>query len=226
VTDALTGPDTVVVVPILRRHHRVRPVAESIRASCDARVLFVVTPGDVDVIREVEAVEHLAEYLTVPWVPVGDYARKINAGIRASTEPLIFMGADDLEFEPGWLDKAKARLGPGIGVVGTNDLGNPRVLAGEHATHSLITRVYVDTHGTIDGPGDALYEGYPHEYCDDELVGTAKARGAWAYAADAIVRHRHPNWDTTVPMDALYAGQGRRMAAGRGLFQRRRLRWT
>ena len=32
-------------------------------------------------------------------------------------EPLIFQGADDLRFYPGWLEAAKAKLAPGIGVV-------------------------------------------------------------------------------------------------------------
>lgn len=218
--------DTVVLVPILARAHRVAPVYDSARSTCDARILFCVTPTDRQVIAAVNALPDAGEYLEVPFHPHGDYARKINAGIRATTEPLIFMGADDLEFQPDWLDHAKAKLGPGIGVVGTNDLGSPRVIAGEHSTHSLVTREYVMTQGTIDGPGTALYEGYPHEYCDDELVGTARMRGAWAHAGDSLVRHRHPNWDASIPMDPMYAGQQRRMMAGRRVYQTRRRRWT
>ena len=33
----------------------------------------------------------------------GDYAAKINEGYRRSTEPLIFLGAIDIRFTPGWL---------------------------------------------------------------------------------------------------------------------------
>lgn len=218
--------DTVVLVPILQRAHRVAPVVDSIRASCDARILFCVTPNDRQVKAAIEAVGDIAEYLEVRWHPVGDYARKINAGIKATTEPLIFSGADDLEFEPGWLEAAKAELRPGIGVVGTNDLGSPRVMRGEHATHFLITREYVEQFGTIDGPGQAMAECYPHEYVDDEMVGTARLRGAWAFAAESRVRHRHPNWDASVPMDDLYAGQQRRMIAGRRTYVNRRRRWA
>lgn len=218
--------DTVVLVPILKRAHRVAPVAQSIRDSCDARILFCCTVDDHAVIDAVSALSSLAEFITLPWHPIGDYARKVNTGVRVTTEPLIFMGADDLEFQPGWLDEAKAQLGPGIGVVGTNDLGNPRVTAGNHATHSLITRAYIDEHGTIDGPGQALYEGYYHEYVDDELIGTARLRGAFAMALDSQVRHRHPNWDASVPVDAMYAGQQRRMRASRRLFATRSRQWT
>jgi hypothetical protein len=156
--------------------------------------------------------------------PVGDYARKINAGCRATTEELLFLGADDLHFHPGWLEAAAAKLAPGIGVVGTNDLGSPRVVAGEHATHSLVTRAYADQHGAIDRPGEILHEGYPHEYVDDELVGTAKHRCAWAMALDSHVEHLHPDHDKA-PWDELYLAQPGRMDAGAPLYQARRRLW-
>lgn len=166
-----------------------------------------------------------ADRVTVPGPGPGDYARKINTGLRSSTEPLLFLGADDLLFHPGWLDAAKAKLAPGVGVVGTNDLGSPRVIAGDHATHSLVTRDYADRFGTIDEPGKILHEGYPHEFVDDELVETAKHRGAWAFAADAHVEHLHPSWGKAAP-DRMYGQQRRRMAAGRPIYNERRRLWT
>jgi len=215
--------DLVVLVPMLGRAHRVRPLLDSIRATCDARVLFLVSPGDVTVHAAVDRAG--CERLTVAKLPNGDYARKINAGYRHTTEAQLFLAADDLLFHPGWLDAAVAQLGPGIGVVGTNDLGSPRVMAGQHATHSLVTRSYVDEFGTIDEPGLVLHEGYPHEYVDDELVGTAKHRGAWAFAADARVEHLHPNWGKA-RSDPVYAQQRARMRAGAPLYQQRRRLWT
>lgn len=155
----------------------------------------------------------------------GDYARKMNHGVRVTTEPLLFLGADDIDFHPGWFEAACARLTPGVGVVGTNDLGNPRVISGEHATHVLVTRAYVERHGTIDEPGKVCHEGYPHEFVDDELVATAKARGAWAFAADSIVEHLHPSWGKA-PTDPLYDGQRRRLVQGRRVFERRKRLWT
>ena len=126
---------------------------------------------------------------------------------------------------PGWLSAALARLAPGIGVVGTNDLGSPRVMAGEHATHSLVTRSYADEFGTIDEPGKVLHEGYVHEFVDDELVATARFRSAWAFAVDSHVEHLHPCWGKA-PMDRLYAGQSERIRAGRKLYDRRRHLWA
>jgi hypothetical protein len=157
--------DLVILVPMLGRPHTVAPLVESIReATPGARALFLVSPGDDHVHAAVDEVD--CERLTVPFEPVGDYARKINTGYRATTEPLIFTGACDILFHRGWFEAAMAKLRFGVGVVGTNDLGNPRVMAGQHATHFLVTRAYANQHGTIDQPGAIFHEGYPHEYCN------------------------------------------------------------
>lgn len=211
-----------VLVPLLARPHRVAPVVESAaEATPGARILLLCSPGDVDVIREAEL---LAETVVVPWLAgPGDYARKINYGARYTSEPWIFTGADDLSFYPGWLDNALEKSGPGIGVIGTNDLGSSRVMAGEHATHSLVARWYFEW-GTIDEPFAIYHEGYPHEYVDDELVATAKRREAWAFAPGSIVEHLHPNWQKA-PMDDLYAQQRSRMREGRKVYRRRQHLW-
>ncbi len=218
------GADLAIIVPMLGRAHRVAPLVESIRAATPAaRVVFCTSPGDTAVERAVDATGY--ERLTVAKLRHGDWARKINAGYRHTTEPYLFTGADDLCFHVGWYEAALARLGPGIGVVGTNDLGSPRVMRGDHATHVLVTRAYADEHGTIDGPGAVVAECYPHEYVDDELVGTARYRGAWAFAVDAHVEHLHPDWGKA-PTDPLYQQQRHRMRLGRRLFLARSRRWT
>lgn len=215
--------DLVIVVPMLGRAHRVEPLLESIRATCSARVLFALTPGDASVFDAVALAGE--EHVTVAREPVGDYQRKINQGIAATTEPLIFTGADDLRFHAGWFEAAVARMTGRVGVVGTNDLCNPRVMRGEHATHMLVSRAYVERFGTIDEPGKFLHEGYPHEMCDDEAVGTARKRRAWAFAGDSHVEHLHPMVGKA-PMDPMYAEQPRRMRLGRSLYQRRERLWT
>jgi len=216
-------PDLVVIVPMLGRAHRVAPLLASIRETCDADVLFVLTPQDDGVIAAVRQAG--VDHLLVERELRGDYARKINAAIAKTTHPLIFTGADDLRFHPRWLDLALARLRPGIGVVGTNDRCNRRTILGEHATHMLVTRDYVQTRGTIDEAGKFFHEGYPHEYCDDEAVETAKHRGAYAHARRSIVEHLHP-MSGKAPMDDLYAGQTSRMQTGREIYLRRRALWA
>lgn len=213
-----------VIVPMLGRPHTVDPLVSSLRSTTTtARILFVCTPGDAEVMAEIDRVG--CERIEVAGPRPGDYARKINAGYRHTTEELMFLGADDLLFHPGWFEAALAELRPGIGVVGTNDLGSKRVMAGEHSTHSLVTRAYCDEHGTIDGPGSVLAEVYPHEFVDDEFVATAKHRGAWAFAFDSHVEHLHPSWGKA-PMDPMYAQQAARMNTGRRIFRRRQRLWT
>ena len=124
----------------------------------------------------------------------GDYARKINLGVTLTDEPLIFLGADDLKFHNAWFELALRQLKGHIGVVGTNDMGSRRAQTGQHSTHSLVTRTYIEKFGTIDELGKALHEGYDHNFVDDELVQTAKYRRAWASARDSHVEHLHPHW--------------------------------
>lgn len=217
--------DLVVLVPMLGRPHHIAPLLESLDTTTPgARVLFCVSPDDREVHAAIDAVGK--ERITVKRLPRGDYARKINTGYRASTEPLLFTGASDLRFHPGWFEAATAQLEPDIGVVGTNDLGNPFVMRGEHATHFLVTRAYADHQGTVDGPGAVMTEVYPHEFVDNELIGTAKHRGAYAMALDSHVEHRHPHWCPDVPTDAIYDAQPQRMTVGRKIFNRRVRLWT
>jgi hypothetical protein len=180
--------ELIVLVPVLARPDRVAPLLEAFEETApQARVVFIVDPDDV-VEREMID-QHGAEEL----LHAGSYAEKINAGVRGSDEDLVLLGADDVVPHAGWLEAAIASLAPGLGVVGTNDLGNPRVIAGEHSTHPLLTRSYAEL-PCIDGCPGPLFEGYLHNFCDTELVATAKHRGAWAFAGEAIVEHLHPVW--------------------------------
>jgi len=195
----------VIIIPVLRRPWRVQPLVDSIEANtlAEHRTLFVASPGDDDEIAAINDVG--AEWIETPeQYPSGDYARKINLAYRASWEPLMFLGADDLCFHPDWFEKASAKFGGDIGVVGTNDLGNRRVMQGVHATHSLVSREYIDRHGTIDEPHKVLHEGYQHNWVDTEFVGTAQHRGAFISARESVVEHLHPHWNADVPVDSTY----------------------
>lgn len=229
--DEAAASPVAILVPVLRRPHRVAPFLEAFAAATPEphSILFLATVGDamVDVIRGERARRDNVRLEQLPRNRVGDYAKKINHGYRLTTEPFLFLAADDLAPRPGWLSAALALFeDPAIGVVGTQDLApTDRARSGEHATHSLVRRSYVDEFGTIDERGKVLHEGYTHEYVDDEFIATAKHRGAFAFAPCSIVEHLHPSWGKA-PMDTLYSGQRRRMIDGRNLFDRRRGLWT
>lgn len=210
----------VLLIPVLERPQNVAPLLSSIADATPEpyRVVFIADSHDKaeqDAVREAGAELQIVD---------GNYARKINHGVRSSDEQLIFFGADDLRFHEGWLSQAKVKLSRTIGVVGTNDLGNRRVMRGEHATHPLVARWYCEL-GTIDDPTKVLHEAYPHEFVDDEFIQTAIHRKAFAPALKSKVEHLHPLWGKACT-DHLYDQQRRRMRIGRRIYQHRMKLWT
>jgi hypothetical protein len=125
---------------------------------------------------------------------MGSFAEKVNRGFEVSDEPWLFLVGDDVRFHKGWLDQAmEVARTTGMSVVGSNDLGNPAVLAGDHATHMFISRDYVEKRGASwDGPGVVAHEGYRHWFVDNEIVTAAKRRGEWAPCLASHVEHMHP----------------------------------
>jgi hypothetical protein len=203
-------------VPVLGRPHRVEPLLESLAAATSVPyvAVFVCSPGDDEELAAVRAAAAPAVSLLVADRPAGpgDFAFKTNLAYRWTEEPWLFTGADDLRFHPGWAEEAlRVAAETGARVVGTNDLGNPTVMSGRHATHSLVARSYADGLGTLDGPGAVLCEQYDHQYVDTELVVTAQTRGEWAFADRSHVEHLHPFWGKG-RMDATYE---RGLAGGR-----------
>jgi len=133
------------------------------------------------------------------------FAEKCNHAAGWISSDWLFFTGDDVRFQCGWLEEAlRVADETGAMVVGTNDLGNPHVMAGDRGTHCLVNRRYIMERGASgDGPGTAFSEAYKH-CCDVELVEVAKARGVWAHAHDSIVEHCHPTWGKG-EMDATYA---------------------
>lgn len=203
-----------VLVPVLGRPHRVEP---TLKGFDGFHVLFIADPHDHEEIAALE--EAGADFITVH----GNYATKIHRGVQATTEPLIFTGADDLDPSPDWFAKAHAHLGNGCEVVGVNDLCSQRVQAGIHATHFLMTRDYANE-PTIDGGPGPFHQGYSHWYCDDEFVATAQRRDAIKFALDSHVQHLHPMIGTAPDDETYQKGRSKRHADKR-LFLRRRQLW-
>lgn len=218
----MSDPEAVlIIVPMYGRPESVGSLLASLEGTQGCRVLFVCSPGDEPTI---EACQQSGSETVIHDRPQGsgDYASKVNKAYRESDEPLLFLGASDLKFHPGWLDAAKSKLVGQIGVVGTNDLANPHVKAGRHSTHSLVTRHYADL-GIIDGPG-ILCEKFEHNFCDNEMVETAQHRRAWAFAMDSRVEHFHPLWKTA-PMDATYTLALAGFHRDKAIFLSRRHLW-
>lgn len=183
--------EVAVIVPVMGRPQNAEPFMRSLRASTGlASVTAVWSAGDEETAKA--------------WIAAGadqvveadgpSFAQKVNYARDCTVEPWLFLVGDDVRFRAGWLDHAQHIADTwGAHVIGTNDLGNPRVLSGDHGTHLLIRRSYVDEVGASwDGPGVVCHEGFRHWYVDDEIVAAAKQRGAWQMALGSIVEHLHP----------------------------------
>jgi hypothetical protein len=209
--------DLAVLVPVRGRPHRVQPLLDSVKATVpDARVVFIADPDDEPEIRAIRAAG-----LTGYYCVKGNYADKINTAVGLTAEPFLFLGADDLEFQPGWYEAARRKMSNRIHVVGVNDLLHRR--RPDHATHFLVTREYASL-PTIDGQPGPLHAGYGHNFCDDELIGTARARFTYAYCPGARVRHLHP-MNQSAPDDDTYRLGRSRFRRDSKLFKKRRLLW-
>lgn len=201
-----------VIVPVMGRPEHAKTFMQSLRASTGlARVIAVFSDDRPEDER--------------PWIDAGadwvlscdgqSFAEKVNFGARFFSEqcmtdaPWIFIVGSDVHFQPGWLDHAQwVASAFDADVIGTNDLGNPRVMMGDHATHMLIRRSYIEKMGASwDGPGVVCHEGYRHWYVDDEIVTVAKQRDTWQMAIGSIVEHMHPTWGKGEQDDVYRLGQ-------------------
>ena len=223
--------ELAILLPVLRRAHRIKPMVKNIRASgVEADIVFIATSNDADECLELERVQESYDnvrILKTPPTKIGDYGRKINWGYAAAPDSNVwfFLGADDLDFHHGWFQAAmSAYAATGRRVIGTQDLGNSRVIRGDHSTHSLVHRSYVEQFGTVDEDDKILHEGYPHEFVDDEFVETAKLRDEFVFSNGSVVEHLHPMWGKA-DSDPLYAAQDRRMIHGRRIYTKRKRLW-
>jgi hypothetical protein len=223
-----------ILVPVLGRPQNAKPLVDSIKegstlstkgVSPEIELLFLLSPGDQEqafAVFKTGVDAHIVGWQNGP----GDWAKKINEGFALTSSEFCLLGADDLRFHSGWdVEALRVAEKSGAGVIGTNDLGNAMVMRGKHATHPLVRRSYVDEHGTIDEPGKCLHEGYAHQWVDNELVETAKARGQWAFAHASHVEHLHPLWRKG-KMDSTYEKALSTPKEDSALFHARRRLWS
>jgi hypothetical protein len=192
-----------VIVPVAKRDNAATflgSLHDSLTPGQRGRVRVYVMADDGDLATEAAWYGQQDLYPNVDIHPhpylrdMGSFGQKANHGYDISTEEWLFFVGDDVKFHRGWLDQAlEVARTTGKHVIGTNDLGNTAVMAGEHATHLLIRRTYIEQIGASwDGPGTVCHEGYRHWFVDNEIVEAAKRRNVWAPCLAAHVEHLHP----------------------------------
>lgn len=195
----MDGNDLVIVIPLWRRTANIRRVYMSAIATTPmATVLFVVSAGDqavLDALVDEGFVLDGCEIVDGNGGEQGDYAKKINAGYRATSEPFIFTGADDLDFQPGWYAAARAHMNGRTGVVGTVDNTNRRTMEGEHSTHSLVARWYADQGACVDQDHVIYHEGYQHEFCNPPEAPVWMADGTFRPLGEINIGDEVMGWE-------------------------------
>lgn len=208
-----------VIVPALTRPQNVKRFMDSLRASTGlATAYFICEEGDEEEINA--AVDNGAQVITSP--DAHTFAQKANLGYAMTEEPWILLVGDDVRFRGNWLNHAlDVHHRYGGNVIATNDMCNPRVMRGEHATHPLIKRSYIDEIGSSwDGPGVVCHEGYRHWAVDDEITQAALARNTFNAALGSQIEHMHPMIGKAEDDDIYRLGQKHAEEDGK-LFQRR-----
>ena len=184
---------TALLVPVMGRPHRVRPLVENIEQTTPQEHTIWFLASDRPTIQEIY--DALYDFPIGLRVDRGDtYPRRINQLYRLARDggaAYVFLGADDLLFHARWLEEAlitMRSLPDQSGVVVVNDLHNPV------GTSALVAVDYIEEFGaTADStPGVVLHEGYRHCFCDNELMQVARLRGRHAQAGSSIVEHLHP----------------------------------
>jgi hypothetical protein len=190
-----------IIVPVHHRPQAAPPFMASliptIPTDGSVKIFAVASPGDpatVDAWRQAGPVHTW----TMKFEP---FPAKVQAVydellITDDVPEWYLLIGDDVHFHRGWyfafLEAAKD---PDAGLISSNDMGNPYVLAGTHATHPFISTKYVEEQGASwDGPGHICHTGYRHWWVDEEWSVKAIHDGVFRYAPDCKIEHLHPTW--------------------------------
>lgn len=200
--------DTVaVLIPSLGRceqlRQRVTDLLQQQTVGVCMVVIIAVQSNDHDTIRvvnelmrhipaggnEIHAVERMPGTTAVDgWLTAFDYA-------RANDADWYVLGADDIEWQPGWLAEAlRVADESGALVIGLNDGGHTDL--NHYAPHYMMHKLYADHMGFIP-------DGYKTWWFDRDVCEAAQHLGLYAPAWDAVAVHHHPDWEN-VPVDSTY----------------------
>jgi len=171
-----------IFIPTLYRAHNLPRLIDSLNRTGDFTPYLMFPCDDADTLNF--ARDNRISY----WCDQGDmrYVKRIQFMYENTTEPWFLTGSDDIVFHPGWYEAAQPYMETNT-VISFEDLCNPNV----PGTNFLISRKYIETlSGVFDAPNTVLHQGYYHNFCDNELVGTARKRGMF-FKCSGIIEHFH-----------------------------------
>lgn len=217
--------DVAIIVPTLGRPDSLAPLVTNLREVTPPvyRLCFVVDPDDHASHSALAGLPDAAEVLVLE--SGGTYPVKINAGARATDEPLLVPTADDVVFHPGWYEAALPHFERQTRVVGTSDR-TPATAKGTHATMPILTRAYMEDPGAAHGEkGVVFHEGYHHNFVETELWQLACHREVAVFEPASVIEHLHPAWGTAKVDDTYRRGSLVKWDRDRSLFEQRLGQW-
>jgi glycosyltransferase involved in cell wall biosynthesis len=195
-----------VLLATMGRPDMAEAAVRSIRETAEVQIVVAIDGPAVDTQR----FRNMGCMISYNPEPRGS-SRAWNDALQMATGDPIVLAADDLEFEPGWLDAALETLSQfedGWGLVGFND-GH---WGPELSTHYLMSRRFiVEVLG-----GVVAWDCYHHSFNDREANARAVAAGRYAWCENARVYHRH--W---LFGDRMQDGTDTRMLGGHQESERR-----
>ena len=203
-----------ILIPTLGRPHRIAPVIDNIREVTPElhEIYFMTSDKDsIKIIKDKGAVH-------IPDVGNTDLITRTNALFKATTEPFVYTGSDDVFFHNGWLTELLKHTDK-YSVLVPNDLLNP------NGTQALISREYVNNYSCcIDTPEVIYYPGYKHAYADNEQFETAQYRGVFKKVDTSIVEHLHPDAEKS-EVDSTYQEAWSKSNDGLKMYLSRKHLW-
>jgi len=129
-----------------------------------------------------------------------------NYAYTKTTESIVGLISDDLEFNDGWLRKVIEHFDshPTIMVIANGASDNGGQTCDRGCATFIMRREYIDKYGAIDQPGVIYHPGYKHTFSDEEFWKTATFRGVACFHTGAWLIHSHWNLNTKYPHDETY----------------------
>lgn len=212
--EAVKAPRVSVVIPT---RHRAEGLARSLQSLLATTQGFEVEPV---VVADLDDGETLARFRAsdAPWKVVVNPDPELtgipkwNLGAAASTGDWLVTGADDVVWQPGWLQAALNSRHSGF--VGLND---GRTDPQKFSTHYMLTRgLAIDLLG-----GVLQVPAYRAWYSDIEVCERMRRAGRYVTAPEPSLEHAHPALGTG-PRDELHERAQVFYAADKDTFERRR----
>lgn len=219
--------NVAILIPTLGRANALAPLIANLRATTPPvyRVCFVVDTADDETRRTIEEMAPANNYFMV--FRDGSYPVKTNAGLFATSEPLVLPTADDVVFHQGWYEAAVNALSDSsVQVVGTRDL-TPATRDGRMVTMPIVRRSYINEQGAAWGEQRTVFhEGLHHNFVDRELWELACHRGVAVFEHQSVIEHKHPGWGTREADETDRKGNQQGWDEDKALFERRKAEWT